>query len=100
MQKGKIMQLEERFQTFMSQADKTPDEECVISTFLDFWRHYDTVFHTTHTLAVQRLYFRKDESLTRIALDLHMDDKTLYRYRAQYMECFLSVCQQYGIVLQ
>lgn len=93
MKKNKI--IEKKFYRFIEEKTAT---DAVIQETLDFWKHYDALNHTNHYQILLMLSSTDTKRFTGegAAMQLHICDRTLLRYRNLYLESYFAFCRMNG----
>lgn len=94
--KGKLLVSECEFRNLFARKAVRKIKE-FITEFLMFWEHHDELYGTCHNLLVKRLYLCESVNLTHVAHEMHIEDRTLYRYRKLYVKLLECLQKKYNI---
>ena len=91
----KINTLEKDIVKFLN--DGTEEFRLVWERFLDYYCTKDALEHSNHVDFIRAVYAKaQPRALKHVALscDLHVSERTLYRYRRQYLKCLELMASQ------
>lgn len=75
-----------------SDADKNSAVLYAFEKTKEFFAVYDIIENTNHADIIQAIYSpakNRGNTLLHLSARLHISDRTLYRYRRKYMNCFI-----------
>ena len=74
----------------------------VWARFLDYYTTKDALEHSCHLAVIHAVYAKEQpRALKHVALscDLHVSERTLYRYRKEYLRCLAFMAAQLNFPL-
>lgn len=73
--------------------------KAVFSNVLLFYQIYDILHGTNKSKALRMIYLeRRHRGVVAMTLDLFLSDRTLLRYRKEFVDCFYAVMQIRGSI--
>lgn len=73
--------------------------EAVFSNVLLFYQIYDILYGTNKSTVLKTIYLeRHHRGIVAMTLDLFLSDRTLLRYRKEFVDCFYAVMQICGSI--
>ena len=95
----KIKTIEKQIFQFNATNELSPAKTSALSEMLRFWELYDQLFHTDHVRIINALYSPAFQNKTQAgkAFPLHVNERTLERFRHLYIESYLVCCKRAGV---